>query len=309
MKIYSVQRTTVRRGLDLLSLEGYIKKAAGLGSIVRSKTPSEVQTEIDEVHSTNITKTSSFCHSLLLPDKDVDKLPEVVLDLIVALSSNNVFMTSGKEELSSDSRVICVDTNGEPKQPACYALLQSDDYRSVVLDNDKSAYIALTYLENLGHSKIAFVGTNSGLSFENALYDSFSAVNSYFDENLCYLGSSDEKCGFDGFSELFRRHGRNFTAVCAANDAIAKGIIKAAKYYKLNVPEDISVISLCSSKNSDVDAIFYDTGALASEILYSLDNHTRIATVLFSGSLSVKGTSTSIKESSQSEKNMSDFLL
>ena len=39
MGIYSVQRTTVRRGLDILSEEGYIKKVAGLGSVVQSKTP------------------------------------------------------------------------------------------------------------------------------------------------------------------------------------------------------------------------------------------------------------------------------
>ena len=37
MEIYDVERTTVRRGLELLSNKGYIKKVAGLGSVVISK--------------------------------------------------------------------------------------------------------------------------------------------------------------------------------------------------------------------------------------------------------------------------------
>ena len=74
-----------------------------------------------------------------------------------------------------------------------------------------------------------------GLSFENAAYDSFSAVNSFFDQELVNISGADEKSGFDGFSELFRRHGGKFTAVCTVNDEVAKGVLKAAKYYKVKV--------------------------------------------------------------------------
>ena len=131
--------------------------------------------------------------------------------------------------------IIAVDANPSTDKNLCLALCQSDERRSVILDNDKGAYVALTYLESLGHSKIAFIGTDSGFSFENAAYDAFSAVNSYFDEELIMLSGTSEKSGFDGFSELFRRHGGKFSAVCAVNDDVAKGIIKAAKYYKLDV--------------------------------------------------------------------------
>lgn len=311
MEIYSVQRTTVRRGLDILSREGYIKKVAGLGSVVESKTPVAVTVKKELSVQTQQSFTESLSSpSILLSDTNTDKLPSVMVDMLSALGKNGAgFMTSNSDEIGEDSPAISVGVIPSSAKKVCFALFQSDDYRSVVLDGDKAAFTALTYLEELGHTSIGFIGTNSSLAFENALYDSFSTVNSFFDEEFVYLSSADEKCGFDGFSELFRRHGSKLGAVCTANDAIAKGVIKAAKYYKLNIPNDLSVISLCSSdKNSVSDAIYYDTDSLAKEILYSTSCTSRIATVLFSGSLNVKGTCAKAAAFGD-KKNMSDFLL
>lgn len=311
MEIYSVQRTTVRRGLDILSREGYIKKVAGLGSVVESKVPVENTSSVLSVSSVKAAKEEKIQNvSVLLPSPDTDRHPEVVVDLLSALGkSANCFMSADESTIKNTSPVISLGVTPDSLKNVIFALSQSDDYRSVVLDGDKAAYMALTYLEEFGHTKIGFVGTNSSFGFENALYDSFAAVNSFFDEEFVYLSSADEKCGFDGFSELFRRHGSKLTAVCTANDKIAQGVLKAAKFYKLNVPEDLSVISLCSSnKKSKTDSILYDMDELCDELIYSLKVRSRIANVLFSGTLSVKGTSAKSKDSS-STKNMSDFLL
>ena len=43
MDIYKVERTTVRRGLELLSRDGYIKKVAGLGSVILSESGKPAQ--------------------------------------------------------------------------------------------------------------------------------------------------------------------------------------------------------------------------------------------------------------------------
>ncbi len=314
MEIYKVQRTTVRRGLDILSAEGYIKKVAGLGSVVQSKVPiASRQETIPAVtcEKQNDSKPKSISILLSLDSKGgFDKLPKLVLDLIVSLNKKGIgFMTSNVSEIKSSNSIIAIDTDADIPNPHCLALCQSDDKRSVILDNDKGAYVALTYLEELGHKDIAYIGTASGLSFENAAYNSFSAVNSYFNEEYISLMGTDEKSGFDGFSELFRRHGGKFSAVCTVNDAVAAGVLKAAKYYKLNVPEDLSVISLCSSdKNTKLDSIFYSAENLADEVLDSLFAHSRISTVMFGGSLSAKGTCAQSK-SAKDNKNMSDFLL
>ena len=311
MGIYNVQRTTVRRGLDILSKEGYIKKAAGLGSVVASKEahPTESKPEKIEYKPTTESMNEDFC--VLTPSENLDKLPTLVPSLIAGLNKyGSGFITSDYAECENYKKIVAIDTNPDTDSPLCLALCQSDDKRSVIIDNDKGAYIALSYLEELGHTKIAFIGTDKGLTFENAAYDSFCAVNSFLDEELIILDGANEKSGFDGFSELFRRHGGKFTAVCAVNDAVAKGIIKAAKYYKVNVPEDLSVISLCScDKASKIDSIFYDANDLADEIIESMKAYKRISTVLFGGSLSKKESGASIKNAGDDEKKMSDFLL
>lgn len=308
MGIYNVQRTTVRRGLDILSAEGYIRKAAGLGSIVNSTVPVPVSSAITDEKPVSNYKTSDT--SILLANSDTDKFPRLALELITSFNKSASFMTSNIEEIPSDADIIALDTQPDTKRNVCLALCQSDERRSVVLDNDKSAYVALSYLESLGHREIAFIGTDKGFTYENAVYGSFEAVNSFYDENLVSLSGNDEKAGFDGFSELLRRHGGKFTAVCAVNDEVAKGIVRAAKYYKLNVPQDVSVISLCStSKSSPIDGIYYDADSLRDEILYSASNAKRIATVLFGGELVVKGTCADAKGSNENSKNISNFLL
>jgi len=308
MGIYSVQRTTIRRGLDILSDKGYIKKVAGLGSVVQSKTPVATDGAPAEKAVSNNVETA-----LLLTSEDaknMDSLPPFMVELISCLCKNGGFITSDISQAQKHYPFIALNHIPETDLPVCIGLYQSDDHRCVILDNDKGAYVALTYLEGLGHSKIAYIGTENGLSFENAAYDSFSTVNSYFDNELVNLAGSDEKSGFDGFSELFRRHGGKFTAVCAQNSNVARGIIKAAKYYKVKVPEDLSVISLCSNeKEKDIDCIIYNTGDLADEIIASLGCATRVSTVLFGGNLTVNGSCASINAQKSDEKHMSNFLL
>lgn len=319
MNIYKVQRTTVRRGLDMLCKQGYIRKAAGLGSVVESKVPTDKPTSEKAVITIVKEKTQNEPgnFAILLPDgkktKSLDKLPSLLLDLVVSLGSfSNTFITTNEKEIENNCGIISIDREElvQRTDSVCLALSQSDDCRSVVTDNDKAAYMALTHLESFGHTSIAFIGTNSSFTFENSLYDSFSTVNSYFDEELVHLSGADEKSGFDGFSELFRRHGDKFTAICTANDAIAAGVIKAAKYYKINVPEDLSVISLCSSKkDAGFDSIYYNTDDLAAEISDSVTNCHRLSTVLFSGKLSVKGSVSAAKSKNDNVGKMSNFLL
>ena len=309
MAVYKVQRTTIRRGLEILSSEGYIKKVAGLGSVVNSKVPVEVS-ENASAHETVVTTKAKTDAAILLPDGNTDKLPKFIPTLMGSLGKHGCFITSDATQIKSTSSVIVMGEDAELTNPHCLALCQSDDKRSVILDSDKGAYVALTYLENAGHTSIAFIGTNTGFAFENAVYDSFCAVNSFLDEELINLSGTDEKSGFDGFSELFRRHGNKFSAVCTVNDEVAKGVLKAASYYNITVPEQLSVISLCSGdRKSAIDSIYYDTDLLADEISESLGACKRVSTVLFGGNLSVKGTCSSTDSLSGDKKSMSNFLL
>ncbi len=316
MGIYKVQRTTVRRGLDILSSKGHIKKAAGLGSIVYSLEPlSEVEENTSDANFEHLPsrKTKNICF-LLESGKTPDTLPSSALDIISALGKYaNVFTTSSISELPTDSdgTVLTVEQGaGITAFNVCLALSQSDEYRSIYFDLDKAAYTALTYLEEHGHIGIGFIGTSSSMPYENACYDSFAAVHSGFDEDFTVLSSPDEKGGFEGYSELFRKHGAKLTAVCTANDAIARGVLKAAKYYKTDVPGSLSVISLCSTdKKEKLDRILFDADGFARELLYSLENSGRICSILFGGNLSASGTVTDAPSTESKGSSMKDFLL
>ncbi len=314
MTIYSVERTTVRRGLDLIKHDGYIKKIAGLGSMVMSDVPVRILSDeagnvSSSAHFANTIPSDRVRGAVVIPYKSPDALPSFARDLLACLSENAPDVFSDISDIKENTSIISIGEDVESNREICLCLCQSDDRRSVVTDNDKAAYVALSYLEELGHEKIAYIGTDKGLAFENGLFDSFATVNSFYKEELVSLSGSDEKAGFDGFSELFRRHGGKFTAVCTCNDETALGVIKAAKYYKLNIPDDISVISLCSSrKTSGIDGIYYDTNEFAEEVFHSMAHPKRIATVLFGGNLLVHGT-TGKTSSADGGKKMSDFLL
>ncbi len=309
MDIYKVQRTTIRRGLDILAENGYIVKVAGLGSVVKSKVAVESSSQ---AVAENVSKEKEKPISILLPknsEKNFDKLPNVLSALAVALNASGAsFMTDKPSNLEKNASVIVAGHEDIPNaKNICLALSRSDDYRSVVLDSDKAAFVALTYLEELGHTKIGFVGADSSFVFENAFYDSFAVVNSYFDEDYVNLSGADEKAGFDGYSELFRRHGGALSAICVPNDDVARGVLKAAKYYKVSVPEALSVISLCSTdKKNDISAIYFDIGELANEVIESAGKCHRVSAILFGGELKKGKTSGKVKEITQKK---SSFLL
>ncbi len=308
MDTYKVQRTTIRRGLEILADKGYIQKVAGLGSVVKSK----VEAKAKEDTPRKEVKKAEKSISILLPknsEKAFDKLPKVLTALTVALNANGAsFMTDKESNLPKGANVIVAGHEDVPSSKnVCLALSRSDDFRSVILDSDKAAFVALTYLEELGHTKIGFVGTDASFAFENAFYDSFSVVNSYFDEDFVNLSGDDEKAGYDGYSELFRRHGGALTAICTPNDEVAKGVIKAAKYYNVNVPKDLSVISLCSTdKKSDTSGIYFDMDELSKEVTEAAEKCHRISAILFGGDLKKGKTCGNAKAS---KDNKSGFLL
>lgn len=313
MSIYGVQRTTVRRGLDILSKLGYIKKVAGLGSLVKSKTEVTENLSEEDINASSsdyVREQKKENAIMILPSED--EYPTLLLKLAKELENAKVALLKGHSNSKTGVKKLCLAKEGSETlgHDTCFALLQNDDFRSVVLDSDKSAFYALTYLESLGHTNFAYIGTDSALEFENAFYASFSVVNSAFDENLVRLDAKDEKQAYDSFITLYKEHGASFTAVCTPNDDIARGVIKSARKLGVKVPENLSVISLCSSeKTSEIDGVYFDIYSLSKEIEQSLACTDRICTVLFGGTLRKGTTCATFPSGEKGEKSMSDFLL
>lgn len=109
-------------------------------------------------------------------------------------------------------------------------------------DSSDAIYRIVSYLKEMGHSKIGFIGeyyTNSTLKkFEEALSYYKIPVNRDW-----FVTSSERKgsAGFDGMDKIISSPSRP-TAVMAAYDSIAFGAINRIHAAGLKVPDDISVI-------------------------------------------------------------------
>ncbi len=119
------------------------------------------------------------------------------------------------------------------------------DVNFVGMDTHYGGYLAGKHLVELGHRKIAFIGGKFSigsvqgrfLGFLKALKE--SGVE--FDRSLAIEGEFNIESGYTRALELFSSNER-ITAVFAANDLVAIGVMKAVRELGLSVPEDVSVV-------------------------------------------------------------------
>jgi LacI family transcriptional regulator len=114
-----------------------------------------------------------------------------------------------------------------------------------VKTNDREAAAQMTnYLISKGHTRIAFIkGHPSHLSVNDrakGFYDSLSLANICPNE-LIESGLNSYESGMDCAKRLLSLKERP-TAIFAANDEMAAGVIKIAHQKNLNVPKDLSVV-------------------------------------------------------------------
>ena len=123
---------------------------------------------------------------------------------------------------------------------------ESDGIPSVTSESNSSIRKVISYLHNLGHQKIAFVGPyNSFCSVKNRYKAYETSMNEMnipirpeyiFREN----GRVDTKFGREAL-QYFLSLPEMPTALICANDLIALGVINEAKLLNIDVPEALSV--------------------------------------------------------------------
>ena len=118
-------------------------------------------------------------------------------------------------------------------------------FTNVGIDDYMGGYIAGSHLVSMGHSNIAFVGMDIKLNISSyqrflGFRDSLSAHNILFNPDNFYTADVSYKDG----SEVGRRIARNsgITAIFAATDVIAIGIMSGLRSSGKNIPDDISIV-------------------------------------------------------------------
>ncbi len=119
---------------------------------------------------------------------------------------------------------------------------------TVLTDNEKAGYDGTNYLISHGHTKIAFLsGPISKIS--PAAYERYKGYLRCLTEHKLPVNPNlfeeskmwDIQSGYDSFETLFKRT-NDFTAIFAADDMLAFGILRYAKEHRISIPKRFSLI-------------------------------------------------------------------
>jgi len=157
--------------------------------------------------------------------------------------------------------------------------LRSPIMDSIVSDNFNGAVEAVRYLIKMGHKKIGYAGgPNSHPSFN----ERYKAYKLELMENNLEINDSFIKIKNDFSQEMGKELAKEFlqedklpTAIFAANDATAIGLMQTFKKYGLDVPENISIIGfdnieLTAFTTPKITTISIDKEAMGQEAALKL---------------------------------------
>lgn len=115
----------------------------------------------------------------------------------------------------------------------------------IFIDNHDAAYRATRYLIGLGHSRIAHIRGTSGhpdaVDREEGYCQALREAGLPVDQRLIVDAQFTEQSGLAGVEELLAR-GQRFTAIFAANDQSAYGVMLGLFNHGYRIPNDVSVV-------------------------------------------------------------------
>jgi LacI family transcriptional regulator len=148
---------------------------------------------------------------------------------------------------------------------------------TVVSDNRAGGRLVAETLVNSGHHRIAVVlgpkNTSTARDREAGFLDQLHAMDVPFDTELKRAGQYSHESGFELGIELLRTSPPP-TAIFAANDVLALGVLDAARRLQIAVPEDVSVIGF-----DDIDMAAWEAFRLTT-VRQSLADMARAAAKL-----------------------------
>lgn len=120
---------------------------------------------------------------------------------------------------------------------------------SLVVNNIEGAYLAVKYLIEKGHRRIGFINgvIEGNIKFNRAndrligFHQAFGEAGLLFEPELMSMSEWNRHGGRQAALQLLSLDKRP-TAIFAASDMQAIGVLEAAKALRINVPEDLAVI-------------------------------------------------------------------
>jgi len=172
----------------------------------------------------------------------------------------------------------------------------NEEIKTVVHDNIKATYDAVSFLIKNGHKKIAFIGGpendfSSGQKrlkgFRLALEENHIEVPDSYIEH----GNFTFQSGFDSMKKIYEENSILPTAVMICNDIMAIAAIRFLENSNMSVPRDISIMGFDDSEYanyfspelSTVRISYFDEGIKSAKTLFKLidDQHSIIPNTQF----------------------------
>ena len=319
-EMYGVERTTVRRALDILSEKGVITKKAGLGNVVGSDTSAKEEKNTG-THTGTVNKgglvicigsfSADTCAFLPVIEAfetygytftRVSAADTATLEKLV--NSNDCFGAVITENTDKKIR----DILDAKFIPYIYAFAVENGNRCVVPDTDGAMSSLVDELYSNGHRKYAFIGTEKAYSS----YIKAASIKSIdTDNDYCMITSGGKTSAYSAFLSLYRRLSGRFTCVVTSDIQTALGVMEAAVEKGVKVPQQLSVVSISYDENSDISCAVFDKDVMAREMLNCLETQSMYTTgITCTTSVGFEFAGNTVSSASGSRKNtMSDFLL
>lgn len=201
-----------------------------------------------------------------------EELETDYLNVLLQKQVDGLIISPGSEELehlqyitNSDTKLVFIDKGIQ-------------NHTSIIIDNVSGAKMAIEHLIDRGHKDIAFIGGSEDIAanqerlegYKSALGDNNITVKDEYIKN----GDFNRESGHFMMKSLLK-NSQTITAVFAANDLLALGVMQAIKEAELNIPGDIAVVgfddiefaSLPEIQLTTVRQPKYQMGKLAFEAL------------------------------------------
>lgn len=163
------------------------------------------------------------------------------LNLLDGRQTDGIILASARDEGTNVKKFI------ERKMPLVVvnSLFREFDCHQVMIDNIRGGYLATDHLLRLGHRSIGFIG---GLEHVKATIDRLEGLKLALgekgleiDEQLISFGAYTWESGFSRTKALLDG-GKRPSAIFAANDIVALGVMQAAEESGLKIPEELAIV-------------------------------------------------------------------
>ena len=143
----------------------------------------------------------------------------------------------------------------------------------VSVDNFRGAQMGVEYLYKLGHREILYFGRRRGSTTHQLRADGYAAACEHYGLTPHYcnnsFSSSSIKYGYQLAKQLFSQELR-YTAIFAATDTNALGIMQAAEEVNIRIPGDLSLLGFDNIRDGSLPRIGLSTIEQPKKMLASV---------------------------------------